>query len=233
MTTRLGRAKSRERSATFDAVGHRTQRAFLCGLALVPAAMVIAEAIDVRLAIGRAATRFEVARPTAGAMRIGKTFDALRAFANGLEHVARDQTTHVIGARVRRGITRPRTALRIIDAAYACGRRRCLSLAIRRISTARITPHTAAFVLRARLTHAAQTKPAISAIGILTAFSTRRPHRPRQTTAGLLRRPAAPRDRHRRPRPAGHPPGHRSSHGPPGSGHAARPAARGWCGRHW
>ena len=181
MATWLGRAKGGQSSAAFDAVGHWTQGAFFRGFPLVPAAMIIAQTIDVRLAIWRASPGFEVARSATRTMRIGKTLDTLRAFANGLEHVAGDQATHVIAARARRRITRPRAALRVIDAAHAFGRRRRLSLAIRRIASARIAAQTTAFVLRARLTHAAQTESAIAAIGVLTAFRARGPHRPRQT----------------------------------------------------
>ncbi len=181
MATWLGRAKGGQSSAAFDAVGHWTQGAFFCGFPLVPAAMIIAQTIDVRLAIRRASPGFEVARSATRTMRIGKTLDTLRAFANGLEHVAGDQATHVIAARARRRITRPRAALRVIDAAHAFGRRCRLSLAIRRIASARIAAQTAAFVLRARLTHAAQAESTIAAIGVLTAFRTCRSYRSRQT----------------------------------------------------
>ena len=63
--------------------------------------------------------------------------------------------------------------MRIFRAAYADGGGSGLSFAIRGVSTARIAAHAAAFVLCARAAHAAQTEPALSAIGILSTFGTR------------------------------------------------------------
>lgn len=143
--------------------------------------MIIAQTIDVGFAIRRACFRIGIAGSAARTMRVGETFDADRILANGFGRATRDQTTHVVAARIHGRIARSRTALCVIDTSNACGRGCGLSLAIRRRSAATVATHAATFVAGARHTHAAQTECSITAIGVLPTFRARSPHRTRQT----------------------------------------------------
>ncbi len=189
MTTRACGTNRSECAATFDAVWHWAKGAFFGGFVDLPATMIIAETIDVRLAGGIARARSEVARTSAGTMRVGITFHAGVAIAQRGRWAARGHATTGI-AGVHRLVARATIALRIIGTAHAFGRGSRLPLAIRRISAARVATHAAAFVFRTRRAHAAQAKRPVAAIGILTAFGTRRSDWARQTERETrLRRP--------------------------------------------
>ena len=181
MMARLSGAKGGERSAAFYTIGHWSHGAFFGGFRIVPAAMIITQAIDVRFAIRRACPRVGITSAAAGAMRIRITFDARRTLAMRLRRPARHIAADFVAARIRHGIARARTALRIFNAPHAFRRGCSLSPAIRSISATTIATQAATFVLRAGLANAAQTEATVSAIGILAAFRARRADRTRQT----------------------------------------------------